>query len=112
MSQYEVVHATRPNSWKIKSIYSLQYTCSLTPIDTVRKFIDEYAGDHDDISKIYTNKNKCVGIMATDMNTGNIDLHRLKSGDWIVVYRYREGGYDIFVLSDKMWQKLFRVSKC
>lgn len=112
MSQYEVVYTTRPNSWKIKSIYSLQYTCGLTGIETVRQFINKYAGNHDDVSKVYTNKNKCVGVMATDMNTGEIRLHGLRTKDWIVIYRYRDGGYDIFALSDTMWQKLFRVSKC
>lgn len=112
MSEYDVVLNTRPNSWRLKSIYSMEYTCGMTDVNEIKKFLTKYGSDSD-ASKVYVNDNKCVGIMATNMMTGDIELTRLTTArsNWIVVYRYKDGGHDIFVLSDPMWRKLFRRSR-
>ena len=110
MSEYDIIYNAKFNYRSIKSIFSMKYTCGLTDVEQIKLFLNKYAGKEDEI-KVYLNKNKCIGIVATDMNTGNLRLVQVRDGDWIVVQRYRSLGYDIFIMSPVMYEKLYRRSK-
>jgi len=84
--------------------YALKYVAGISDIESFKKSFDDFT--HGAGEKLYINKNNCIGVMATDLNTGHVSLTQVGSSDYVVI-RWRYGILDIYVLNEEMFSTLF-----
>lgn len=107
-----IIYNVRLNGRTTRCCRACQFL-SDNPSQSVREISNllmTYAGSDDNVSKLYVNGHDRISVMATDTRTGKIELIKVGDGDWVVVHRYTNGAYDIFVLSDLMMSRLYRRS--
>ena len=107
-----IIYNVRPNIRNVRHCRACQFLAddAERSVNEISNLLLTYAGSDEHLSKIYTNGYDRVAIMATDPHTGKIELTRVGDEDWVVIHRYTNGAYDIFVLSDLMMSRLYRHS--
>ena len=99
-----------PFSRKVSKILSLEFDPVLDDLEELKKFLVEATGCEDNKFKVYSNGRGgvglicCKGFFGTDYR---LDLRQLLYG-YVVVFKYEDGGHDIFKFDSKEFFRFFK----
>lgn len=95
---------------KISKILALEFQPVLNDAEELRKFLVEATGCEDNKFKVYSNGRGGVGLICSRGLFGENSRLKLRqvSDGYAVVFKYENGGHDIFYFDRKEFLEFFK----